>query len=98
MLTYKYKKGSTLRHRDFLAVVHIWHADGTDRFGYWQVDAPDAIMAYEVVRKHVDLDLGINKFMVDSIREVVQVWHGDCTYRVPSIRVMLDEHGWVKYS
>jgi hypothetical protein len=98
MLTYKYKKDSTLRHRDFIVAVHIWFADGSDTYGLWPVDAPDAIMAYEVVRKHIDLDLGINKFMVESIREVITVWHGDCTYRVPSIRVMLDEHGWVKYS
>jgi hypothetical protein len=97
MLTYKYKKNSTLRHRDFIVDVRIWFTDG-DQYATYQVDAPDAVMAYEVVRKHLDLDLMLDKFMVESIREVILVWKGDCHYRVPSIRVMLDEHGWVKYS
>jgi hypothetical protein len=98
MLSYKYKKNSTLRHRDFHVDVRIWFADDSDQYATYQVDAPDAVMAYEVVRRHLDLDLGLNRFMVESIREVIMVWHGDCHYRVPSIRVMLDNHGWVKYS
>lgn len=93
-ITYPYKRQSGLMRRLFNVTVRLWFVDGSDEFVTYEVDAPDAVIAYNLTRKHVDAVTQVNKFIVESIREVIRKRDGSVT-----LRVMLDpDRGWLKYS
>jgi hypothetical protein len=77
-LSYSYRRGSTLPRRLFHVDVTLWNAmDQATTFAY-QVTAPDALSAEEVVGKVLRPNPAVARFRFDLMREVfTDAWNGE---------------------
>jgi hypothetical protein len=90
-LAYKYKSKSNLMRREFVVTVECFDFTNGDTALNFEVIAPDPNQArtivYRAMLNALATPVAPDGFRISLVREVIYVWHGDCHYKVPTVKV-----------